>query len=376
MNNMSYQVCTRCLMDTTDPEITFNELGQCNNCTSYLERAAIRLIAPEKRDEELQKLINTIKEKGKGKEYDCIIGVSGGTDSTYVAYKVKELGLRPIAIHLDNGWNSELAVKNIENTLTKLNIPLFTHVIDWEEFRDIQLSFLYASTPDMEIPTDHAINALLFNQAAKFGIEYIISGSNFNDEGAFPESWAYGHLDWKYISGIHNKFGKHKIKTFPHLPLPKLMYYTLVKRIKTIAILNYMHFEKTEARKILTEKLDWVDYGGKHNESLYTKFIQEYVLPKKFNIDVRKPYYSGPVLRSQMTREHALEMLQQPIATEKSLADQKEYMMKKLELSENDFNSIMTAPLKKNSDYPSNKKTFARLRNLLNMARKKGLAHS
>lgn len=377
MNNaMDYRICTRCLMDTTDPEITFDEQGRCNNCTTYLEKAAVRLIHDDKRDEELQKLVATIKAKGKGKEYDCIIGVSGGTDSTYVAYKVKELGLRPLAIHLDNGWNSELAVNNIEKTLTKLDIPLFTHVMDWHEFKDIQLSFLKASTSDLEIPTDHAINALLFRQAAKFGVEYIISGSNFNDEGVFPESWAYGHLDWKYVGGIHKRFGSVPIKSFPYLPLTKLYYYLFVKRIKTVSILNYMHFEKTQARKLLTEKLDWVDYGGKHNESLYTKFVQEYILPKKFNIDVRKPYYSGPVLRGQITRDHALEMLQAPIADAKSLQDQKDYVLKKLELSEEAFEKIMNLPVKRHYNYPSNYNLFLKLRKIINKARKLGLVHS
>lgn len=363
-------------MDTTDPWIIFDEKGYCNNCTSYLEKAAIRLIPEDKREEELKKLVEKIKAGGRKKEYDCIIGVSGGTDSTYVAYKVKELGLRPLAIHLDNGWNSELAVSNIEKTLKKLDIPLYTHVIDWEEFRDIQVAFLKASVPDIEIPTDHGINALLFKMADKFDVQYIVSGSNFNDEGVFPESWAYGHLDWKYVGGLHRRFGKKPIKTFPYLRLPSLYYYLLGKRIKTIAILNYMHFEKAEVRKLLKEKIDWVDYGGKHNESVYTKFVQEYILPRKFNIDVRKPYYSGPVLRGQMTREEALRLLQQPIADEKSLNEQKEYALKKLELSDQEFDEIMKAPVKSRQDYPSNFELFAKLRKLMNIARKKGLAHS
>lgn len=363
-------------MDTTVPDIRFDEQGRCNICTTYLENAAIRLIPEESREAALANIVNTIKEKGKGKEYDCLIGVSGGTDSTYVAYKVKELGLRPIAVHLDNGWNSELAVSNIEKTLSKLNLPLYTHVIDWEEFKDIQLSFLKASTPDMEIPTDHAINALLFTLARKFDVEYIISGSNYTDEGAFPESWAYGHLDWKYVSGIHKRFGSHRIKTFPHLPLRNLFYHLFVKRAKTIALLNYIPFEKKLARKELTEKLDWVDYGGKHNESLYTKFVQEYILPQKFDIDVRKAYYSSPVLRGQMTREHALELLKAPPATEKSLQDQRDYVLKKLELSDAEFSNIMNAPVKSHHAYPSNYKLFLKLRQLMNTARKKGLAPS
>lgn len=268
MKEREYQICKRCVMDTTDHEIVFDEEGICNHCKSYLQKASVRIIDESKREQELANLIGEIKQKGKGRDYDCIIGVSGGTDSTYVAWKVKEMGLRPLAVHLDNGWNSELAVSNIEKTLQKLGIDLYTHVIDWHEFRDIQLSFLYASTPDIEIPTDHAINALLFNTANKFNIKYIISGSNFNDEGAFPESWAYGHLDFKYIKSIHKKFGTKPFVTFPHFGLLKLLWFVLFKRIKTVAILNYMHFDKTQARELLKEKLEWRDYGGKHNESL------------------------------------------------------------------------------------------------------------
>jgi N-acetyl sugar amidotransferase len=374
--NSDYRICTRCVIDTTDADITFDEQGICNNCSAYMEKLPVRIIPEEKRDAELAKIIERIKQDGKGNEYDCIIGLSGGTDSTYLAYKIKEFGLRPIAIHVDNGWDSELAVKNIEKTLKKLDIPLYTHVIDWEEFRDIQLSFLHASVPDMEIPTDHAILSVLYQSAVKFKTKYILSGSNYNDEGILPESWAYGHIDWKYVKGIHQRFGKMPMKTFPHTSLSKLYYYLLFKRIKTIAILNYMHFEKAKARELLKEKLDWFDYGGKHNESVYTKFIQDYILPKKFNIDKRKSHFSGPILRGQMSRAEALEKLKYPDMDEKSLQDLCDYVLKKFELSEEEFQRIMQLPVKTSNDYPSNKKLVAKLRKLLNWARKKGVAYS
>ncbi len=371
--NGAYRICAKTVMDSSDPEITFDENGICNHVSAFEYKSKIRLIEPERREKELAKLVDKIKKEGKNKDYDCIIGVSGGTDSTYVAYKVKEVGLRPLAIHLDNGWNSELAVDNIQKALSKLNIDLYTHVIDWEEFRDIQLSFLKASTPDIEIPTDHAINALLLNSANKFGVRYILSGSNFNDEGVFPDSWAYGHLDWKYIKGIHKYFGTKPIKTFPKIGLPKIVYYLTIKRIQTVALLNYMHFEKNEARAILKAELDWRDYGGKHNESLYTKFAQEYILPTKFNIDVRKAYYSAPILRGQMTRDEALAALLQPIANENSLNEQKRYFLKKMDITEQQFNDIMNQPVRTRFDYPSNIKLIEKLRYLLNIARKFGM---
>tara|TARA_B100001057_G_C22871093_1_gene958907 strand:- start:6813 stop:7907 length:1095 start_codon:yes stop_codon:yes gene_type:complete len=364
-------------MDTLGrSEIVFDDNGVCEYCEQYREKEKIRMIDEANRDELLQKIIQSIKVRGKRKKYDCIIGVSGGTDSTYVALKVKEWGLRPLAVHLDNGWNSELAVENIEKTLDQLDIDLYTHVVDWREFRDIQLSFLKASTPDIEIPTDHAINAILLQLAGKFGVKYVISGSNYNDEGAFPEAWAYGHLDFKYVKGIHKKFGTIPIKTYPYLTASKLLYKIGIKRIKVVAILNYMHFNKQEARALLTSKLGWRDYGGKHNESIYTKFVQEYILPIKFGIDVRKPYLSAPILRGQMTRDEALDQLKESIATEKSRQEQKIYFLKKMGISEQEFEAIMSAPRKTRFDYKSNLKFIAFLRKALNFLRKRGLATS
>lgn len=370
-------VCNQCVMDTLgNSEISFDESGVCEYCKKYKENEKIRMIDESEREALLNQIVQNIKTKGKGKKYDCIIGVSGGTDSTYVAWKVKEMGLRPLAVHLDNGWNSELAVENIQKTLEKLDIDLYTHVIDWREFRNIQLSFLKASTPDIEIPTDHSINSILLKLAEKFGVKYIVSGSNYNDEGAFPEAWAYGHLDFKYIKGIHKKFGSIPIKTYPFVTARQLLYKIGIQRIKVVAILNYMHFNKADAREFLTTELGWRDYGGKHNESLYTKFVQEYILPLKFNIDVRKPYLSGPVLRGQISRNDALKELEQPIATEESRAEQKKYFLKKMSITEQEFEEIMAAPRLTRFDYSSNIQLINFLRKMLNYLRKRGLATS
>ena len=207
---LNYQICTHCVMDTiSDPDITFDETGECNYCKNYKEKVQIRL---NKEDNSFQKIIDQIKKKGKNKEYDCIIGVSGGVDSTYIAYLLKENGVNPLAIHLDNGWNSELAVSNIEKVLKKQGIDLYTYVLDWEEFKDLQLAFLKSSTPDSEIPTDHAIYALLLREANKRNIKYLISGMNYSTESIMPVTWSYGHSDWNYIKMIQKRFGLAKLK--------------------------------------------------------------------------------------------------------------------------------------------------------------------
>jgi len=229
-------------MDTiADPDITFDEQGRSSYYHQYHERASSRLFNTPEHADKLEKIISSIKASGKGKDYDCIIGISGGVDSTYVAWKAKQMGLRPLAIHFDNGWNSELAVSNIEKTLRALDIDLFTYVINWEEFRSLQLAFLKASTPDGEIPTDHAIFALFFKIAAEKGIKYILNGNNFATESVMPLTWSYGHIDFKYISAVNKQFGATNLKEYPYLTPLKYGWYTFAKGIRIISILNYLN---------------------------------------------------------------------------------------------------------------------------------------
>ncbi len=370
---MSYQRCTRCIMDTSDPDIVFDVKGVCNHCHRYDELFSLRVFSKEEGQQALEALVNGIKKNGKGREYDCIIGVSGGVDSTYVAYLTKELGLNPLAIHFDNGWNTELAVSNIEKVLKLLNIDLYTYVIDWEEFRDLQLSFLKASTPDGEIPSDHAINALLFKEASKRGIKYIINGMNFKTESMSVPKWAYGHSDWKYIHAIHKKFGSKKLRKYPHYSLFDTFYYLIVKRIKLVSILNYIDYNKDQVMDILQNKLGWKYYGGKHYESVYTRFYQAYILPNKFNIDKRIGHFSDLIRSGGISREKALEFLSEQIADPQLLARDREFVMKKLGLSPEAFENIMKAPNKLYTDYPNNSKNVARLKGYLNLLRGKGI---
>src|SRR5688572_8483556 len=252
-----YQMCTRCVMDTTDTEIVFDDNGICNHCKRAEKLIATRLPEYKSGEYQFDKIVRRMKEAGNGKAYDCIVGVSGGCDSTYAVYILRKAGLRALAVHFDNGWNSELAVKNIENTLRRLDVDLHTHVVDWEEFRDLQLSFLRASVPDAEIPTDHGIWALLYRTAARFGVGYVVSGTNLNTESILPRSWTYYVTDLTYIKDIHKRFGKTQLKTFPHCNIWQFIYYVLVRRIKTVSILNSVEYDKKTAIRVLEQEIGW-----------------------------------------------------------------------------------------------------------------------
>jgi len=332
-----------------------------------------RVFKGEEAKLKLNNLVAQIKITGKGKEYDCIIGVSGGVDSTYVAYLVKELGLIPLAIHFDNGWDSELAVSNIEKTLDKLGIDLYTYVIDWEEFRDLQLSFLKASTPDGEIPTDHAINALLFKEAAKRDIKYIISGMNFATESISIKAWAYGHSDWKYIRSIHKLFGSKSLKNYPHFNFFHLFWWTFVNKIKSVSILNYLDYNKAKVMEMLQDELGWTYYGGKHYESVYTRFYQGYILPEKFNIDKRREHLSDLINSYQITRETALAEMKTVGYDPVLLEQDKKFVIKKLLLTDEKFEYFMQLPRKSFNDYPNNEAKVSRLKKLVNYMRFKGM---
>lgn len=362
------KICTKCIMDTTDPDIEFDSDGICNHCKRaeklIQERTFIDL---DIRKRKLQELVTRIKNDGIGKPYDCIIGVSGGVDSTYVAYEVKRLGLRPLAVHLDNGWNSELAVSNIEKTLNTLDIDLYTYVIDWEEFKDIQLSFLKASVPDGEVPTDHAIIAILYKIANKYNVKYILNGVNFATESIIPVKWGYGYFDFKYISSIQRIFGSKKIKTYPHINLLYLFYSMFIKKVKFISFLDLIDYNKEIAMSLIQKDLGWIYYGGKHYESIYTRFFQAFILPRKFNIDKRKGHLSSLIVSGQIKRETALEELKKEICPENMLKDDYAYILKKFNFTDSDFEAIMNLPLKTFMDYPNLYLRFTQLKNIKRM---------
>jgi N-acetyl sugar amidotransferase len=357
-------------MDASDPEISFDMAGICNHCVRYEKRVKNELHSGEQGERKLSSLLETIKQKTQNREYDCIIGVSGGVDSTMVAYLAKKrFGLNPLAVHLDNGWNSELAVNNIHKTLELLDIDLYTHVIDWEEFKDLQLSFLKSSFINAEIPTDHAIFALLFQIAAKKKIPYILGGSNIVTEGILASSWVYDHKDWRLIKGIHKKFGSKKLKTYPHYGMLQLFYYVFFKRIKYIPILNFVEYDKNEAMDIIQNELEWVYYGGKHYESIYTRFYQSYILPEKYGVDKRKAHLSTLIMSGQLKREDAIGELQQETYPKDLMEEDKEYVIKKLGLNEDEFNEIMKLPIRSYKEYPNSSFFYQRLSFIVKLAK-------
>ncbi len=351
-----YQICIRCIMDTTDPVIEFGENGVCDHCKLYYRLVKEHCFTGELGRRKLNEIVERIKEQGKKREYDCVIGLSGGVDSTYVAYLAKQIGLRPLAIHLDNGWNSEIAESNIKHIVKKLGIDLYTYTIDWNEFKDLQLAYLNASVVDIEAITDHGIMALFYKVASERGIKYILIGSNTTTEGISPRNWAYNKNDLINIKDIHKKFGKIKLRTVPTLGLLKQIYYQHIKGIKIIPILNYVPYIKRDVKKLMTEELDWEDYGIKHYESIFTRFYQAYILPRKFNIDKRKSHLSSLICAGQITRDEALAEIKKDLYDNEALKKDKEYVLEKLGLTDEEFERIMKLPIRSHYDYKTDAK--------------------
>lgn len=343
----NYQICTRCVLDRTVQDIWFDENGVCKYCKIHDELDKAHPLGPSL-EIELEQKIEKIKRDGKGKEHDCIVGVSGGRDSTYSLLTAVKLGLRPLAVHFDNGWNSDIAVSNIKNATNKLGVDLESVVADWEEFKDLQFSFLKASVPDAEIPTDYAIYSVLYKTASKEGIKYIINGHSFRTEGTSPLSWTY--MDGRYIKSVHRKFRKIKeIKSFPIMSLFELLYYVFVKRIKEVRLMEFIDYRKKDVDKVLEAELDWRYYGGHHHESVYTNFFQSYLLPQKFNIDKRKTENSALIRSGQMTRDEALKEIQaKPYEYEQEIVD---YAISKLGLTKDEFDGIFKKEIKSFHDY-------------------------
>lgn len=359
MEKRSYQVCSRCVMDTTDLEINFDKNGYCNHCTEFLNIRDKYKYQGEESDKRLEQIIEEIKRAGKGNDYDCITGLSGGIDSSYLTYIAKEKGLRILAVHMDNGWSSEQAVMNIKNITKKLAIDYESYVLDWEEFKDLQLAFLKASVPEAETPTDMAILAALHYFAAKYNVKYILSGGNFATEGILPKSWHYNAKDIKYFNYIRKTFGEKRLNKFPTFEYKKEMHYKLIKGIKMIYVLNYVPFAKNDAIKLLKEKFDWRYYGGKHYESKYTKFIQSYYLYQKFGIDYRRATLSSQICVGEIDRDDAVEQLKSKPFNPSKIEEEKQYISKKLGVSNDEFERILNMPAKWYWDYPNDDKKLS-----------------
>jgi N-acetyl sugar amidotransferase len=355
------QVCTNCVMDTTDTQIVFDDKGVCDHCNNYYNKTLPAWDTSEKGFKELMQQVEEIKAFGKGKDFDCIIGMSGGIDSSYLTYIAKEkLGLRPLVFHVDAGWNSQQAVNNIEKLVDKLGLDLYTEVIDWEEMRDLQLAFFKAGVPHIDTPQDHAFFATMYNFAEKHNIKYILTGSNLSTECVRnPVEWMYYQTDLFQLKDIHTKFGKKPLINFPLTNILRhKVYLRYFKGIKVVTPLNYVPYDKEESMQLLVDKFGWQRYAQKHFESRFTKFYEGYWLPKKFGYDTRKVQYSSLILTNQMTRDEAIEKLKKPAFDEESIAQDFEYVATKLGISVEELQGYMDAPNKSYKDYKSQENIF------------------
>jgi N-acetyl sugar amidotransferase len=365
-NDPLYRQCAVTVMDNiADDSIRFDDQGICNYYHEYKKAEADQVFARPEGKEKLEKLAAKIKKEGEGKPYDCLIGLSGGVDSTYVAWLVNQLGLRPLAVHLDNGWDSELAVKNIENIIHKLKFHLYTLVVNWEEFKDIQLAYLKASVVDIEVVSDHAIFATMYKLAKEHNISYILSGTNVVTEYIMPPGWLYQKMDFKNLKDIHDHYGKLRLKTYPTFDFRKYVYYSAILKLSPVSILNYIPYNKKQVKELIAKELDWRDYGGKHYESIFTKFYQAYILPEKFKIDKRKAHYSTLICSGQMIRQEALQLLEEPLYNPQELAADKEYVLKKFGLSAEEFDRIMQLPPRLHEEFKMDKHLKESYMNLL-----------
>ena len=356
MTNVKYQICSNCIMDTTDPNISFDERGWCDYCRNYHENILPNWHTNEIGERIFAHIVEKIKRDGKDRDHDCLIGISGGVDSSYVTYLAKErLGLRPLLFHVDAGWNSQEAVNNIERLIDGLGLDLHTEVVDWEEMKDLQLAFFRAQVPHIDTPQDHAFFAALYNFAAKNGFKYILTGANYSTECVRePLEWHYHASDLRQLKDIHNRFGQHPLVTFPMADIFKYkLYYRYIKGVRVVKPLDYFPYRKEEAMQELVDRFGWQKYAHKHYESRFTRFYEGYWLPTKFGYDKRRAHFSSLILTSQMTREEALRRIALKAYDEETVRQDFEYVATKLGLTVFELQKIMDGKNKTYRDYRS-----------------------
>lgn len=355
-----YRVCTRCVMDTTTPSITFGPFGFCCFCTDALER---RKVARERGEGDVtvfDATVSRIRRAGVGARYDCLLGISGGVDSSYTALLLRQLGLRTLLVQFDNGWNSEIAVANIQQVSDRLGFDLVTHVVAWEEFRRLQVAFFRAHVVDLEAPTDHGIIATLYHTARRFGVHTIISGVNRATESVIVRDYGYNRMDLRYLEAVNRRHGGARLTTFPRLSFAQQLWYRHFSSIESVPLLDLLPggYNKSDATRAISDELGWRDYGGKHHESHFTKFLQIYYLPRKCGLDKRRAHLSSLVLAGQMTRADALLVLDGPIAPAEEVEAAKQYVMKKLRIPAEEFEALMSHSVRPHTDLPNNEWAF------------------
>ena len=361
MNDIEYKICTNCVMDTSDTRIQFDLNGMCDHCNDFYTNVKPHWKVDASSRNELSKIIEKIKIEGKGKDFDCILGLSGGVDSSYMLHlAVKEFGLRPLVFHVDGGWNSELAVHNIQMLVDKLGLDLYTEVINWEEMKDFQLAFFKSGVPHIDIPQDHAFVATLYNFAYKYNIKYILNGGNISTECVRnPMEFLYYGTDMAQINDIKEKFGSIKMETYPFSSVLRHKFYLrYIKGVKVIKALNYMPYIKTEALKLLEKEYGWKPYPQKHFESRFTKFYEGYWLPERFGFDTRRVQFSSLILTGQMKREEALEQLKKTAYNPETIEDEFNFISTKLGITSLELKEYFKMPKKFYWDYKNQEKLF------------------
>ncbi len=362
-----YRVCTRCVMDTTMVEIDFDHAGVCNFCRGFDLKVTARLEPEDVRARRLDMMVKQMKTDGQGLDYDCVLGLSGGVDSSYLALKCKDWGVRPLIVQFDNGWNTELANHNIQSICEKLGFDLFTYVVDWPEFRDLQLSFLKAGVANVEAPSDHGIIACIYQVAIEREIPWLLSGMNQTTEACCPigpqteihSSYGYRFTDLYHLKALHKKFGSMPLKTLPQMGILKSIRYG--RKLNRCDPLNLLPYVKTDAIIELEQRIGWRRYEGKHFESVITRFHQSYILPRKFGLDKRRLHLSGLIWSGQLDRAQAVRELEQPPCPAELVERDRQFFMKKLGLGQAEFDAIMQAPAKTYRDYPNQNWLFNNL---------------
>ncbi|MCX8080337.1 MAG: N-acetyl sugar amidotransferase [Bacteroidia bacterium] len=347
-------VCRNCVLTTReDVALTLDENGVCNYCRDYMHRYVINGKSAEEKTRELKNVVNKIKKEASGK-YDSIMGLSGGVDSSYLAWWAKKLGLNPLVVHFDNGWNTELAVQNIQGIIEKTGFDLYTYVVDWEEFKDLQLAYIKSGVLDWEVPTDHGFYACLFHQAYKHKIKYILTGHNYQTEAILPKAMRWSKMDVDNLLDIHKKFGTRKLKTFPILDFYTFSWYQLVLKFKRVNILEYVDYNKAKAKETIKKEFGWRDYGGKHYESIFTRFYQGYILKEKYGFDKRRAHLSNLILSGQITREEALKELEKPPYDPHLLKEDFEFVAKKFDMTPEQFRELIEkTPVRSHLEFKS-----------------------
>lgn len=356
-----YQRCTNCVMDTSDSKIVFDENGMCDHCHNYYENIVPNWHTDAIGKKKMDEIVEQIKRDGRGKEYDCIIGLSGGVDSSYLAYyTVKVLGLRPLLFSCDTGWNLDVAENNVKKIVEKLGLPLYTEKVDWEEMKDLQVAFLKSQVPYQDIPQDHVIFASLYNYAVKKGIKYVLTGGNHSTECVRePNEWVYQN-DIRMIKDIHKKFGTRPLRTLPMCGMFKAhLYYKYIKGMKVVKFLDLIPYTKKDAIATLQREFDWEPYANKHYECVFTRFYEGYWLVKKFGYDKRKAHFSSLILTGQLDREEAIEILKQHPYAEEAVKEDMNYICKKLDMDKDEFVELMKQENKTYKDYKNTSRLIA-----------------